>query len=489
MLTGNTLLLLVASVKRRLEKHFALSVFCSAAVVVFAGCAGRQSEPSASATEGNLAAPKELARTYPAYVSAYDIRTPEDQFYYHFLGPMCQGPNLAQWPLVEYLVDLGGDLVDAPTWASIATETIYISDQPRARPIMKMVEDCAKILGVKAPPVHIDGNSEPNAYVAGLREPHVMVLTSGLLDLYEETPEELRFIIGHELGHLKADHLRTHFIGHQFVEAIRDLGKTGTAAWAADFVAPVAVHNLLHWFRESEYSADRAGLLCIGGDTKVATQALLRLLHQTKPSNKLFDPSHPDFDANLVINRQMQIRQMPFVEVMVRLNESGISHPFVAERCAALQTWAKTSHYLAIMERQVRPESNVAVAVKTVEAKGIPLVDTYVPLVDSGAADPYVKLTFAGDSAITKHLTDVRNADWKEIDFSTDYHQGAHLIVELWDHNAVTSDNPIGSCIVPLSPQLKGTQKITTSIRLDVLSRSSSVQLPQLTLRYELRSK
>lgn len=123
-------------------------------------------------------------------------------------------------------------------------------------------------MGIEAPPVHIDGDSRPNAYVAGLQAAHVLVLTSGLLDLYEESPEELRFVIGHELGHIKAGHIRTHFVGRMFIGSM--LGdEAAKASFKEEFFAALSIHTLLHWYRESEYSADRAGLLCIGGKVNV----------------------------------------------------------------------------------------------------------------------------------------------------------------------------------------------------------------------------
>lgn len=287
---------------------------------------------------------------FPGYVTTYDIMTPEDQFYFHYLNEMCSGGDLAKWPLVKALVSLGHNLVDAKFLASLANETIHISDQPRAAPIVKVVKECADLLQVAAPAVHIKGDSTPNAYVVGMREPHVLVLTSGLLDLFEERPDELRFIIGHEIGHIKAKHLKTHFLASSFVSAL--VGQRGKeATFKQEFVAALSIGTLLHWYRESEYSADRAGLLCIGGDARVATQALLRLIHKTKPSNKLFDPSHPDFDAQLVLKNQMRLRDEPFVKIISYLRQWQETHPFIPERCAALGMWALTAEYQMIVER------------------------------------------------------------------------------------------------------------------------------------------
>ncbi len=427
-----------------------------------------------------------VQRKYPAYLTAYDIMTPEDEFYFHHLDNMCPGGDLAKWPLVKALVGLGQNLVDANLLANLANETIHISDQKRAAPIIKMVKECAELLQIKeAPPVHIDGSPEPNAYVAGLREPHVLVFTSGLLDLYEESPEELRFIIGHELGHIKAKHLKTHFLGRTFVGTLLgDASKKAT--FKDDFIAVLSVGTLLHWYRESEYSADRAGLLCVGGDLTVAKQALLRLLHQTKPSNKLFDPSHPEFDAELVLKNQMRLRDQPFVGILSYLRQFRQSHPFIPERCAALGMWTLTAEYQTILERPKNAPPDRSLVVTSVEVKSIPKVDTYVPGVDSGAADPIVKITSAGSAHETKYRADLTDVNWTGLEFKYAYTEGAGLILELYDYNSVLSNKFIGSCLLPIKPTAKSVGTIKADLRLDVLDPSTLVDRPSVTVEYRI---
>ncbi|KAA0139152.1 M48 family metalloprotease [Gimesia chilikensis] len=426
--------------------------------------------------------------TYPAYVTAYDIQTPEDEFYYHHLKFLCEGSNFTDWPLVKSLVGLGQDFIDAPQWASIATEAIYTSNQPRAKPITDMVNECAEILGIDAPEIYIKGDNEPNAYVAGLSAPHHLVLTSGLLDLYEESPEELRFIIGHELGHLKAQHIRTHFVGRMFVQSI--IGdEAAKVSFADDFIASLSVHTLLHWYRESEYSADRAGLLCIGGNLKVAKQALLRLTHQTKPSNKLLDPLHPEFDTDLVLEKQMRIRDQPFVKVFYYLRQFRHSHPFIPERCAALQTWSLSAEYQTIMERKSKPYSKNNLTITSLEINNIPLTDTYVPGVDSGETDPFVRITYAGESVTTGYIVDTKEATWDSLSKTDPFQDGANIIIELFDYNSVLSNKLVGACLIPIKSVSPGEHEVVTDLRLDIQKRSTVVELPKVKIKYNLASK
>jgi len=434
------------------------------------------SDPSKGASE----------EKYPSFVTTHDIRTPEDEFFYHYLEPLCAGKDLADWPIIDSLLDLGQDLVDARLWASIATETIYVSDQPRAKPLNETVAECSEILGIEPPKVYIKGDPQPYAYVSGLESPHVLVLSSELLALYQETPDELRFIIGNELGHIKAGHLRTHFLGRMLTKSIRS-APDSKATIADDFVASLTVHTLLHWFREAEFSADRAGLLCIGGDLNTAQQALLRLLHRTKPSNETFDADHPDFDPKLVLEEQFKIREKPFVEVFAYIREQRTPHPFIAERCAELEAWTLTSEYANIMQRdsQRKPSSH-EVRITKIQCKGLPAVDTYIPLYDSGESDPFAMVNYAGKATRTKQRTDTQNPVWLNLTIDIDYRPGANVILEIYDYNAAFGKHFVGSCLIPVDETAPGKHQVERDLRLDIKQRSTIVDLPKVTLTYEI---
>lgn len=61
-----------------------------------------------------------------------------------------------------------------------------------------------KILDLPEPEMYVTMNPTPNAWTFGHTKPFITV-TSGLIDLLSD--EELFFVIGHELGHIKAGHV------------------------------------------------------------------------------------------------------------------------------------------------------------------------------------------------------------------------------------------------------------------------------------------
>lgn len=94
-------------------------------------------------------------------------------------------------------------------------------------------------------------------------EPPAIVLSSRLIDVLTEV--ELRFVLGHELGHLALEHF-----------ALR-LPATVTAEDAQGLIVPRPLALALGlWSRAAEVSADRAGLLCTR-QLEASASALLKL--------------------------------------------------------------------------------------------------------------------------------------------------------------------------------------------------------------------
>src|SRR5258708_11546774 len=112
-----------------------------------------------------------------------------------------------------------------------------------------------------------------------------MVITTGLVDLMD--PEEARFIIGHELGHVLSGHAvyRTmlfHLVRLAARIAWMPIGYLGIRA---------IIWGLEEWYRKSELSCDRAGLLA-GHDVEAARPALYENPGRPPISRPTHDPFH-----------------------------------------------------------------------------------------------------------------------------------------------------------------------------------------------------
>lgn len=99
-----------------------------------------------------------------------------------------------------------------------------------------------------------------NAAVVPAEDRNLVILSSAAIERL--APEELNFVIGHELGHALYGHLSLP------VSAVLEGG---------DKVAPRQAMQLMAWKRHAEISADRAGLMCCGS-LDVAATALFKTL-------------------------------------------------------------------------------------------------------------------------------------------------------------------------------------------------------------------
>ena len=128
----------------------------------------------------------------------------------------------------------------------------------------------AEILGITAPPLFIIEAPYINAYTLGTDDGRSFILvTRGLLDV--ATERELMFIIGHELGHVKSQHV---LYGTMAI-FLANAGLFAGAAFPGIQLLALPIKMALNaWFRRSEITCDRAGLVCCQ-DLVSARKALL----------------------------------------------------------------------------------------------------------------------------------------------------------------------------------------------------------------------
>jgi Zn-dependent protease with chaperone function len=171
----------------------------------------------------------------------------------------------------------------------------------------------------------------PNAYTFGLEAPKVVVLYSALLQIMDE--DELRFIIGHELGHIRLGHTWL----NSLVGGVAGIPSPGSA-YALLSLA------LLSWNRACEHSADRAGLLACGKPEK-AVSALI----------KLVAGPHGRTAAGL----ELAYRQIDAEDdsLLGSLGEALSSHPMLIRRIQELRRYAASVAYARL---QARMDQNLA---------------------------------------------------------------------------------------------------------------------------------
>ena len=157
-----------------------------------------------------------------------------------------------------------------------------------------------------------------NAYTFGLVSPKVVVLHSSLLQVMDA--DELSFILGHELGHVRLGHTRLNSL----------VG--GMAGIPSPSVASVVLAMaFLWWNRACEHSADRAGLLACGKPHK-AISALVKLAAGKAPTR-----------ADL--ERALRHIEAEDDHALAGLGESLSTHPMMARRIEELRRYAASAEY------------------------------------------------------------------------------------------------------------------------------------------------
>jgi Zn-dependent protease with chaperone function len=143
---------------------------------------------------------------------------------------------------------------------------------PRQLPTLhRLMQEAAEILDVPEPEIYLQRGAVENALTAGVSRPFI-VLSSALVENF--TNDELLFVIGHELGHVKCGHVLYQTVGRLLLPLLEALGSVTMGIGQLAGIGLVS--GFYEWLRQAEFSADRAGLL-VCQDTRVACTAIMKL--------------------------------------------------------------------------------------------------------------------------------------------------------------------------------------------------------------------
>jgi Zn-dependent protease with chaperone function len=190
-------------------------------------------------------------------------------------------------------------------------------------PLNALVKTCADELSIPAPTVYITQDfSQINAATFGTETDSFILVNSATVDRLSDA--ELRFVIGHECGHIQNSHV-TYSTALHFL--------TSMAGTFVKWIVTPARVALMGWSRRAEITCDRAGLLC-ARDLDAATSALVKL---AVGSQQLVD--QVDLDDYLAQAEELR-------EGVGRVSEYFLTHPYLPKRLKALRLFAESDYYL-----------------------------------------------------------------------------------------------------------------------------------------------
>lgn len=203
------------------------------------------------------------------------------------------------------------------------------------RSLHLMKQDAAAVLDMpEVPELYVRNHGEANAFCIGMDRPFIVISTD-LLDLMDE--DELRFVVGHELGHALSGH-------SLYLTVARIISSVGLRSFpVAGLALEASEAGLREWARKSELSCDRAGLL-VSQDFSAAVRALMKLaggsrFHEMNVEDFLEQGAEYELDAVGVRSR--------FYKYLL---PSG-THPFLVLRAAELERWVRRGEYAAVVEQ------------------------------------------------------------------------------------------------------------------------------------------
>ena len=217
---------------------------------------------------------------------------------------------------------------------------LYLSSSARVGPrqfadLDVLLDECVEVLDAKLKPeLFVSQDPIANAFTIGMDKPFI-VITSGLYDLMSH--DEMRFVIGHELGHALSGHAVYRTMLMHLMRLAATFGFIPLGGWALRAI----VAALMEWQRKSELSGDRAGLLC-GQDVDTAIRVELKLAGGSR-IDKL------DSQAFLAQAKEYERAGDMRDGVLKLLNLEMQTHPFSVLRAAALTKWVDSGDYGRIM--------------------------------------------------------------------------------------------------------------------------------------------
>jgi Zn-dependent protease with chaperone function len=221
-----------------------------------------------------------------------------------------------------------------------AERLLYLSSAVRVGPgqypeLAELRDECVSTLDLpEVPELYVFRSPEATAMTIGMDRPFI-VLSTGLVDLLDL--DGLRFTIGHEMGHVLSGHAVYRTMLLRLIRLTQSMAWMPIGYWGMRAI----VAALREWFRKSELSCDRAGLLC-GQDPQAALRVHVQLAGALDP-----DRVHiPSF-----LRQAHEYQAVPDIRdsVLKLLQLVDSPHPMAVVRAAELQKWAASDGYRAIL--------------------------------------------------------------------------------------------------------------------------------------------
>jgi len=264
--------------------------------------------------------------TVPAHIQAEDFQTPLDRALTRKITTLLEKTGLKEAISLYYQEwhDRLSINVNNVTKVRVsATQYPWLYD---------MVSQAASALDVPLPITYLVHSSVPKSYITNVTTP-TLVLHSEVITLLDR--EELLCMIGHELGHVKSEHVLLRDVVSAVLYAAEKIP-------LGDKLAPL---SLLLWTREAEISADRVGLLLVQ-DESICSRALIKLVLGLPEEAGSINVEEFLRQKTETEQGAIMLQRLP-----VLLAEAKATPPFVGTRVRELVNFIRSSRFDELLRR------------------------------------------------------------------------------------------------------------------------------------------
>lgn len=265
-------------------------------------------------------------------------------------------------------------------WPKVRQQTIALCGsnfhvtQGSSPELYKLTESIASTLSVDSKLYfYVEEGYHINSYTLKDKEASYVVLTTGAVDRLSK--DELKFLIGHELGHLISGHVDYHLLLAFLPESTRDILRaievgqkltkkgfekikgifTKSNEPTSDEKEPTKTKEIIEvasglsrlneWNRISEYTADRVGLLACQ-DINVALSALMKI--SGLPQSYYSDASVDEFVKQA--NEFKETYGGNYDSLLKDLDVLDEDHPWLIRRASILLDWYNSGEYNKLID-------------------------------------------------------------------------------------------------------------------------------------------
>lgn len=208
---------------------------------------------------------------------------------------------------------------------------LRINDKQMSKYYDMLPPICDK-LGIKVPELYLVLDPEANAWTSGDTDPFI-VMTSGLL---ETLPERLiPTVLAHECGHIACHHVLYSTMGQIIVNGI------GGAANNMQLVTAPLEMAFAYWMRCSEFSADRAAMICDGSADNI-TEMCMCFAGFDKD---ILAEANVDEFLSQAEEYEKTVNDSKWNKTLEFAMFSNIDHPLAAVRALEGKKWGETEQF------------------------------------------------------------------------------------------------------------------------------------------------